>query len=57
MSTPRVAPRFGHGEKAGTVSSESVSVPFGSEDPTARRYGSKAGSANAGALLAWLWNP
>ena len=57
MSTPRVAPRFGHGENAGTVSSTSVSVPFGSDEPTATTYGSKAGSASAGRVFMWLWNP
>src|SRR5881275_1915547 len=57
MSTPRVAPRFGHGEKAGRVSSASVSVPFESDEPTATTYGSKAGSARAGWVLRWLWNP
>ena len=48
MSTPRVAPRLGLGENAGTVSSASVLVPFESDVPTARTYGSKARSARAG---------
>ncbi len=35
-STLRVAPRFGHGENAGTLSSSGVGVPTESEAPTAR---------------------
>ena len=56
-STLRVAPRFGHGENAGTLSSTCVSVPFESDAPTAMTYRSMAGSDSAGALFMWLWNP
>src|SRR5262245_34729131 len=56
-STPLVAPRLGHGEKAGTRSSASVSVPWESDAPTASRSGSDAGLDSAGALFMWRWNP
>ena len=55
-STPRVAPRFGHGENDGTWSSDGVSVPFVSMLPTASSDESYAGSASAGAFRC-DWNP
>ena len=46
-----------HGENAGTLSSACRTVPFESEEPTAMRKRSMAGSARAGALFMWLWKP